>query len=63
MPFDKPPKNKSGVVNVRDISPHIKAQFKAACARRGRSMRQVLEDFMMNYAAKDVPSANHTRNT
>lgn len=43
---------KNGVI-IRPIPPAVKDQFKAACARRGEFMRDVLIAFMREYAARD----------
>lgn len=42
--------NKNGrSIYLRELPKHLKPQFKAACALRGKSMKKVLEAFMRNY--------------
>ena len=40
-------------VLFQGIEPDIKANFKAACARNGRSMKSVLIDYMVKYSNED----------
>lgn len=46
-------RNKKGVLYFRRISETLKAQFKAACYRRGKSMTEVVVAMMTEYAGKD----------
>jgi hypothetical protein len=52
--MDKP-KNNEGFLYLRGLSPHLKSQFKAHAARRGKSMTEMITEFMLNCVRSDVP--------
>jgi len=41
------------VIFLKNLDPTMKAMFKAACARRGRSMKEVLVSFMVELIKAD----------
>lgn len=41
--------NQTSSIYLRDIEKHLKPQFKAACAQRGKSMKDVLVAMMKEY--------------
>ena len=56
-------RGKEGVVYLRRLPTEVKNQFKAACARRGQTMTDVLVAFMRRYAEGDqhVQTGNRGR--
>ncbi len=46
--------HKTGVLFIRNLRTHIKDQFKAYCARRGKSMTEMIENFMLKALEDEI---------
>lgn len=47
---------KTTVLYLKTVPAHTKAQFKAYCARRGKTMTEAVVEFMQTCAAEDQES-------
>lgn len=44
----------SELIYIRNMSPDLKKAFKAKCAKRGKTMREVVLDMMHGYVTGDI---------
>ncbi len=61
MPLDRSRPHHTGVLFVQGVPETTKANFKAACAKRGETMRDALIDLMRVYISRDRQVENKRR--